>query len=1727
MSTEPRVVEVEVDDPPQTIATTAETRTTLIRLRHAKKLIRALLEGMHFDTDKTFLLPSAMKGIRQLRRFLAPRPKLSLLIVGHADTKGKPDHNLKLSEERARSILRFLRDDVDGWLTSYAKPGVSKPWGRIEDQHMLTALPEGVGPKFYSGPIHGKDDPPTRDAVKAFQRFSNETRGTALDDDGICGPLTRKELVATYMGLDGQTLAPEVVVAMHGCGEHHPEVATGDEVSLEANRRVEIFLFEGPATPPPVDVCPGPAGCAEYPQWRAETKFTIDLSLDPADLTITVKDEAATSPIEAAQVTLAGVDPRKGTTAGDGTVTFTEVIAGAYQVGADKDGFHPKKVPLLVGGAKAKDGPPPPATKKGITETAAADAPADADEPVAEGDATIHLEAKPAKVVELLGRPGGAAEKKPAKLGTRVVFEQGGELTLRWRVEGTFDEVLLEAGPEKPKDVTALTKDGKGTLSFKYAELPARADGTYRLVARRGETASEPKVLDAIGLEFYEVISHPKTVGVLLDPAKKTPMPEPVPGKPGKPPLDPMAKDTSALIVNKRDFSKKDQATGNAVRLRWSASLPKDKATVLLQVERCDLRQFVDAAGQPRPGLPKPLHAVKTPEHRVTYDVTQLTAEHSLFDPATFDVIEDCGFTFDAWLIFVEPKGDADPSKRTVLTRSFLRFMRDLPQPKILDFAPVDRFKNDEPALKFESWRDLGFAFGVNDTAKETKLVVKGTVFKDGKDQGTAFDHVTIKPRGVLSTDGKGVSDKQQFESFAPKFVAVPYDVEIEADLLGLPPSPGAKEPVVDHWPKAGQKLRIRIEPGAPPSPDLISIRDALVLFNGSPIDLNGQGAKPKPTWFKKKAECPVPGTSGRATAVWSWEHPGPGGEKVVVTDLRARVRDAHYASYLVAERVEWDPVVVTPKGGKPLTLPYDPSFFLEMTTIEDGFRAGKSGPESAGHYWKLRAHFDHSFQLVFGYEVKGGVLRPLDTSLGDPREQKLFPRCPSPAPAGNVARGDKNPVPDDQPLRVCVVVSLVTHREFNQFDPGGLLGAGRVYPMVLVLSNRDLDQVVHEVRVVRPKKQPPPLEGMNGVTPHACCHEMYDDVGAVLFSDTNVMRFTEIVKRASFGVGHVLEKLKGMAPWEIYTMLPLWANFFDYYDTDPKDGEEFRAATLDGPGTEDMKPEDLPKVDILTMPLVTSTTLPSLPGMPPLVVPTRAIGSEPEYVAMPVRKVRRQGEFDNVHQAPKMFVDPKYLKLEDNAARFKKKPMLVGEPGPGNSGPTWGLERVSMAPVCAHDCFHTHWRWSADFKDDFTSGWDGWDPYKQPGAPLIPPNQSLVVKLPIKSTLVLVTTMHGVEAGRWQVANHFGSGYGLAIDETAFILKPVPTSQKERGPTAGIDVMSIVLEEPSVDQKKLPLKNLPLFAATPSWSMFYWRLRFGGNEDQPMERLRVNAVQRFGLRQLGLSAGKVTVPAGATAQAAPKEGFVPIAPAAVVKAVALLPTAAPQASALFAKSDKTTKDATTFEDVPIFREFVKVTKNLRLTNNLQYIEQVTAALLALYLTSTGKRLLVELDATGKLVKIDRKDFQIGETDANTCQDYDSKTALGHFEDETPKVWSIIAAAGSGSLIKWDPKRNRIHPTESWGHVPPPILLGHELIHALHAAKGEMLDDDETREDPGHEGKQNQVEELITVGIKQYETAICENALRREWYAAHPAYRDLADYPQGPDGRLPQRPRYS
>jgi outer membrane protein OmpA-like peptidoglycan-associated protein len=342
--------------------------STFCRVPVEEKHITRGLVGMFFETDKTFLLPSAMRSIRMLNRFYRSNPGGELLVVGHTDTVGPQNYNLELSKRRAENMAAYLEDRVEIWTVYYQPQPLSKQWGTREDQYMLSVLPEG-GEPFYTGTVDGIAGPSTKEAITKFQGFSNANRGTTLTVDGIAGPDTRRELVKAYMELDGTSLPEGTPLFTQGCGEFHPEVPTGDEVEEPRNRRVEVFFFPDKIDPPmPVGGCRAP-GCIEYPQWRNSAGRTIDFTKELGSLEVLVRDEATGQPLAEANVAISGIESRATQTDGSGKAFFEQLIQGEYTLLTSKDGFKTKTMPVTVAPGKASaEKSPAPGNQQSLVE---------------------------------------------------------------------------------------------------------------------------------------------------------------------------------------------------------------------------------------------------------------------------------------------------------------------------------------------------------------------------------------------------------------------------------------------------------------------------------------------------------------------------------------------------------------------------------------------------------------------------------------------------------------------------------------------------------------------------------------------------------------------------------------------------------------------------------------------------------------------------------------------------------------------------------------------------------------------------------------------------------------------------------------------------------------------------------------------------------------------------------------------------------------------------------------------------------------------------------------------------------------------------------------------------------------------------------------------------------------------------------------------------------------
>ncbi len=64
--------------------------------------------GVYFDTDKAEIKPESEPALTEMAKLLKSKPALNVFIVGHTDNTGTFEHNMKLSTDRAASVVSAL-----------------------------------------------------------------------------------------------------------------------------------------------------------------------------------------------------------------------------------------------------------------------------------------------------------------------------------------------------------------------------------------------------------------------------------------------------------------------------------------------------------------------------------------------------------------------------------------------------------------------------------------------------------------------------------------------------------------------------------------------------------------------------------------------------------------------------------------------------------------------------------------------------------------------------------------------------------------------------------------------------------------------------------------------------------------------------------------------------------------------------------------------------------------------------------------------------------------------------------------------------------------------------------------------------------------------------------------------------------------------------------------------------------------------------------------------------------------------------------------------------------------------------------------------------------------------------------------------------------------------------------------------------------------------------------
>lgn len=568
---------------------------------------------------------------------------------------------------------------------------------------------------------------------------------------------------------------------------------------------------------------------------------------------------------------------------------------------------------------------------------------------------------------------------------------------------------------------------------------------------------------------------------------------------------------------------------------------------------------------------------------------------------------------------------------------------------------------------------------------------------------------------------------------------------------------------------------------------------------------------------------------------LWSWKQDGLNG----VAKVGCRPRDDDFKQYLVLDRAVWgveegdglEPAIEIELAGVSTKLPLTEPYHLLSFLVEDGYNAPKQN-----WFYPLEACHDPSVVHAFVYDVLPTPRQMM--ALADPAHpqaeevealrslcRQIFPLSKENLELGPMAKevflDALWPEPYDfhdpsvllgqlltlqvRAVRVLVAVCLTTCREDWRFTPGAAAGMARIYPQIFVKSNAPLARIAATMHIDRPAKMTildPPAE-------EAGCHEMKNAMGSLMIADAN----------------DGMENMLGTVP--LYNEeQPYWSNLFAY--TLPDAYSKTKGAVLKV--VNDKKTPRQASGLVYRYPVRTYGG--AIGGL------IEALASDPKKPSTLVKRVPRQGPFDNFHLAPRMAMN---LGSKPTVALASPSPDIWDnwERYPIDPA-TWGTNEVVMAPFCAHDCFHMHWRWSDLSPDYWTWGWSDRGPYTKNGAVMVPSNHDLEIKMRSEHQVTYRACARDVPINKNTVFCHHGGAYALTI-----------------GPPLGVTNLPLLHQKATVRTAATGVENntIPIVAfadadgkflrAGSSWAVFYWQLRWdivmeaGG--PTPRERVQIN----------------------------------------------------------------------------------------------------------------------------------------------------------------------------------------------------------------------------------------------------------------------------------------------
>ncbi len=103
-----------------------------VPMRPIKQGAPFVLENIFFDSDKSILKKESLTELTKLLEILNNNEALRIELGGHTDSDGNDEHNLQLSDNRAKAVVDWLIEKgVDKAKLQYKGYGESKP--RVEN----------------------------------------------------------------------------------------------------------------------------------------------------------------------------------------------------------------------------------------------------------------------------------------------------------------------------------------------------------------------------------------------------------------------------------------------------------------------------------------------------------------------------------------------------------------------------------------------------------------------------------------------------------------------------------------------------------------------------------------------------------------------------------------------------------------------------------------------------------------------------------------------------------------------------------------------------------------------------------------------------------------------------------------------------------------------------------------------------------------------------------------------------------------------------------------------------------------------------------------------------------------------------------------------------------------------------------------------------------------------------------------------------------------------------------------------------------------------------------------------------------------------------------------------------------------------------------------------------------------------------------------------------------